>query len=340
MTSRDPLASVVLLTFNGERYLDKVLDSVFRQKTSFEYEVIVIDSGSTDTTLEIVRSYPVSLHQIPNSEFNHGETRNLGARLARGRFVAYLTQDAIPASESWLRYLVDAFTLGPKVAAVYGLHVPRPDCDPVTKRDLEEFFKMMGPKDQATVQYVNDSDEAWDEYQRNEGIIGFYSDVNSCLSKTVWEEIPYQALDYAEDQAFGRDILKAGYGKVYEPRAAVIHSHSYPLLRYFRRQFDEYRGLRQSIGFVQNSGLTKVLLGTLKGGWVESRYILRQKYPVLAQLKWINYAFALNFARRFAGYLAAREHRLPPELVRMISLEAQARQKAGGEVWSLGAGDK
>ncbi len=328
MTSRDPLASVVLLTFNGERYLGEVLDSVFKQKTSFHYEVIVIDSGSTDTTLDIVRSYPAKLHQIPNSVFNHGETRNLGARLARGQFVAYLTQDATPANESWLQYLVDDFALGPKVAAVYGLHIPRPDCDPVTRRDLEEFFKMMGPKDQATVQYIRDGDEAWEEYQRNEGITGFYSDVNSCLRKSVWEEIPYQALDYAEDQAFGRDVLKAGYGKAYEPRAAVVHSHSYPLIRYFRRQFDEYRGLRQSIGFVQNSGLTKVLVGTLKGGWVDSMYIMRQKYPVLAQLKWINYAFALNFARRFAGYLAAREHRLPHQLTKRISLEARARENA------------
>ncbi len=328
MTSHDPLASVVLLTFNGERYLAEVLDSVFKQQTSFQYEVIVIDSGSTDTTLDIVRSYPANIHQIPNSEFNHGETRNLGARLARGRFVAYLTQGATPTDEHWLRHLVNAFDLSPNVGAVYGLHIPRANCDPITRRDTEEFFKMMGPKDQATVRYVRDGDEAWEEYQKNEGIIGFYSDVNSCLRKTVWEEIPYQALDYAEDQAFGRDILKAGYGKVYEPRAAVIHSHSYPPLQYFRRQFDEYRGLRQSIGFVQNSGLTKVLLGTLKGGWVDSRYILRQKYPVLAQLKWVNYAFALNFARRFAGYLAAREHHLPPQLTRRISLEARARENA------------
>lgn len=328
MNGPDPLASVVILTFNGERYLREVLDSVFRQIASFQYEVILIDSGSTDGTLDIVRSYPVKLHEIPNSEFNHGVTRNLGARLARGQFVAYLTQDATPASESWLQYLVDAFKIGPKVAAVYGLHAPRPDCDPITKRDMEEFFLMMGPKNQATTRYIEDGEASWEERQRHEGIIGFYSDVNSCLRRSVWEEIPYRALDYAEDQAFGRDILRAGYWKVYEPRAAVIHSHSYPLLEYFRRQFDEYRGLRQSIRFAQRGGLMKVLLGTFKGGWADSRYILRQEYSVFSKLKWTNYAFAMNFFRRFAGYLAAREERLPLRLARTISLEARGKKKA------------
>jgi glycosyltransferase involved in cell wall biosynthesis len=330
MRGSGPLASVVLLTFNGESYLREVLDAVGRQKASFDYEVLVIDSGSRDGTLDILRSYAVNLHQIPNSEFNHGETRNLGARLSRGRFVAYLTQDSTPADEHWLQYLVDAFDLGPKVGAVYGLHLPRPDCDPVTRRDTEEFFKMMGPVDRPTIRSIKEGEEGWQEYLQNEGIIGFFSDVNSCLRKSVWKEIPYRPLDYAEDQALGRDVLRAGYWKVYEPRAAVVHSHSYPLLEYFRRQFDEYRGLRRSIGFTQTSGLARVFLGALKGGSVDSRYVWRKKYSLVARLKWTLYAYAMNLLRRMAGYLAAREHRLPRRLARTISLEAQARKKSGG----------
>lgn len=326
MTDSDPLASVVILTFNGKRYLQEVLDAVFGQKTGFQYEVLVIDSGSTDGTVEIVKSYPATLHEIPNSEFNHGETRNLGARLARGQFVAYLTQDATPASDNWLQRLVDAFEIGPKVAAAYGSHRPRPDCDPVTRRDMEEFFLMMGPPDEATTRYLDGSADGRGEAE--EGIVGFYSDVNSCLRKSVWEQVPYRPLAYAEDQAFGRDILQAGYWKVYEPRAAVMHSHSYPLLEYFRRQFDEYRGLRHSIEFFQTGGLAKVVLGAMKGGWADSRYILRQDYSIPSKIRWTNYAFAMNFFRRLAGYLAAREERLPDRVVRSISLEARARQRA------------
>ena len=332
MKGHGPLASVVLLTFNGKPYLREVLEAVGSQETTFHYEVLVIDSGSRDGTLEIVRSYPVDLHEIPNSEFNHGETRNLGARLARGRFVAYLTQDATPADEHWLQYLIDAFELGPRVGAVYGSHLPRPNCDPITRRDMEEFFRMMGPVERPTIQYIKEGEEGWQEYQENEGIIGFFSDVNSCLRKSVWKEVPYRPLDYAEDQALGRDMLRAGYWKVYEPRAAVLHSHSFPLLEYFRRQFDEYRGLRRSIGFSQTGGLARVFLGALKGGLVDSRYIWREKYSLGARLRWTHHAYAMNFLRRMAGYLAAKEHRLPPRLLGTISLEARARQKSGGEV--------
>jgi len=328
MTEGRPLASVVLLTFNGQKYLAELLDLLFAQKTDFPHEAIAIDSGSTDGTLEILNRYPLKLHQIPNNEFNHGETRNLGARLAKGDFVAYLTQSATPASDRWLQYLIDAFSLGPQVAAVYGRHIPRPGCDPITKRDMEEFFLMMGPPDQPTIRFIKEGPEGRAEYEQNEGIIGFYSDVTSCLRKSVWEQIPYQPLDYAEDQAFGRDILEAGYWKVYEPRAAVYHSQNYPLLQYFRRQFDEYRGLRKSIGYLQSGGLAKVLVGSAKGGMAETRYLLKQPYSPLGKLKWSTYAFAVSFIRRFAGYLAAREERLPQRVVRAISLEAKARAKA------------
>jgi len=326
--SARPLASVVLLTFNAGKRLHEVLDAVYAQRTDFSFEVVVIDSGSADDTLRILKEYPVRLYQIPNHEFNHGETRNLGARLASGQYVAYITQSATPATDRWLQYLVDAFALDHRVAAVYGRHLPRQECDPITRRDIEEFFKMMGPDDRPTIRYIEDTPEGWLEFQKHDGIWGFYSDANSCLRKSVWEKIPYRPLNYAEDQAFGRDVLRAGYWKVYEPRATVLHSHSYPLWKYFRRQFDEYRGLRESIGYVQPGGMLRVMAGSLKGALNDARYVLAQGYPLHTRAKWVAFASAMNFLRRLAGYLAAREHRLPPALVERLSLEAASRRRA------------
>jgi rhamnosyltransferase len=323
-----PVASVVLLTFNGEEYLPELMRALSSQETDFPYEIIVIDSGSSDQSVAIVQGYNVRLLEIPNREFNHGATRNLGAGMARGDYVAYITQSALPFDSNWLQHLVNAFAIDERVAAVYGKHIPRPDCDPITARDISEFMKLHGPDDRPTVQRIEPGPEGREAYEANEGILGFYSDANSCLRKRVWEEVPYQPLNYAEDQAFGRDILEAGYWKVYEPRAAVYHSHSYAPWRYFRRQFDEYRGLRESIGYRQEGSIFLVVGGAAKAGFVDSKYIRRQSYPPSAKAKWITYAFVVGFLRRFAGYLAAREQRLPKRVVQAISLEAGARAKA------------
>ena len=103
----EPEYSIILLTKNGHRYIKEVLDAVISQTQPPAREVILIDSGSTDGTWEIASSFPISTHRIPPEEFNHGETRNLGARLAspQSRYLVYLTQDATPL-EGWLENLL------------------------------------------------------------------------------------------------------------------------------------------------------------------------------------------------------------------------------------------
>ena len=70
--------SIVIPTKNGGHLFEKVLDAVFKQKTEYEYEVICVDSGSKDGTLDVIRKYPCRLFQIEPSEFGHGKTRNYG----------------------------------------------------------------------------------------------------------------------------------------------------------------------------------------------------------------------------------------------------------------------
>src|SRR3954451_2257736 len=128
----DLLATVVVLTYNGERYLRDLLTAVTGQRIDGEFEILVIDSGSTDATLDIVAGFPrVRLLQIPNSEFGHGRTRNLAAHEARGRYVAYLTHDAVPAHDRWLYELLKPFELNDRVAAVMGSQIPRPSAFPL-----------------------------------------------------------------------------------------------------------------------------------------------------------------------------------------------------------------
>lgn len=241
-----PLATVAILTFNGEIYLERILRDVLAQQLDGDFEVLVVDSGSTDATLDIVRKFPsVRLHEITNAEFGHGRTRNLAAQLARGTFIAYLTHDAIPASTQWLRELLAPFALDESIVAVMGKQIPRAGCFPLLKYEIQGVFAGLGPDFGTSIFYK-------DSFVQSEGVlnaISFYSDVNSAARRDfLLNTIPYRDVRYAEDQLFGKDLIEAGFRKAYAGRAAVEHSNDLTLAEYRERIFDETVGLRQ-IGF-------------------------------------------------------------------------------------------
>lgn len=237
------LATVVVLTYNGERYLEELLRSVEGQRVDGEVEILVIDSGSTDATLQILAAHPrVRLVQIPNQEFGHGRTRNRAAHLARGRFVAYLTHDAVPATDRWLYELLKPFELSERVAAVMGSQIARPSAFPLLKYEITSVFEGFGPRFGTTLFY--DDDFIADEAVRN--AVTFYSDVNSAARRDVLTgPVPYRDVSYAEDQLFGRDVIAGGYLKAYAPRAAVVHSNDMTLGEYDDRMVAETMGLRE-----------------------------------------------------------------------------------------------
>ena len=83
--------SIVIPTKNAGELFDKVLERVFKQETEYEYEVICVDSGSSDQTLSIINKYPCQLYQIPASEFGHGKTRVYGASKGTGEYIVFIT---------------------------------------------------------------------------------------------------------------------------------------------------------------------------------------------------------------------------------------------------------
>ena len=106
--------SIVIPTKNAGPDFQKVLDMIYAQKTEYEYEVICVDSGSKDGTLNLIKQYPCKLYQIPSSEFGHGKTRNYGASKGTGEYIVFITQDALPATDTWLQNFIDAMKMGTK----------------------------------------------------------------------------------------------------------------------------------------------------------------------------------------------------------------------------------
>lgn len=278
--------TVFIPTFNGEKYLERLLGAVESQDFTGTCEILVIDSGSSDNTLEIISQHPlVRLVQIDQSEFGHGKTRNLAAKLARGKYIAYLSHDAVPMGRQWLAGLIGPLNpAGLDCVGVVGKHVARVNCSPLLKYEIRGVFDACGPDGEVTI--VDGSLMSVESMSSGEL---FYSDVNSATrTDFLLNTIAYRDVDYSEDFAFAKDLLSAGYKKAYVPSAVVEHSNDVTLSEYGKRVFDETLGMRKvgegrtSIFWVQaKARAVRDVLNT------SGSIILDKDYSVTQKLKWL-----------------------------------------------------
>jgi rhamnosyltransferase len=283
-------ATVIIPTYNGEKYIDRLLKMVFKQEVDFKFDVFVIDSTSSDGTVPIVETYlkthkNMTFEQIPTKDFGHGKTRNYAARLAKGEFVVFLSQDAIPAKKTWLYEMLKPFELNEKIVGVVGKQTPRAKCVPLLKYEIRTVFKNLG-SDAGTEIFYKDSfmeDPVFGD------VVTFYSDVNSATRRDfLVNTIPYRDIPYAEDQFFGKDIIENGYQKAYAPRGNVIHSNDITLWEYKHRIFDEILGLRRIGTKLEMPSLKHILKATVLGSLKDAyRTLLDGQYSLKRKIFWI-----------------------------------------------------
>ncbi len=301
--------SVVVPVKDGERYLEELLAALAREGAD---EVLVIDSGSTDRSLEIVRAAAgdgVELLEIPPHEFGHGRTRNLGCERTSGDLIAFLTQDATPVP-GWLDGVRAGFALDERVGAIFGPHLPRADTSPMIARELERHFAGLAGDDGGPAVH-GPGDEP------------FLSNVNAAYRRDVWEQIRFRDVPYSEDQAFGRDLLAAGWLKAYHPDAAVLHAHDYGAVEFMRRYFDEYRGLRVTAGHVEAFQPVGALRTVRAETAADLRWMRAQGMPAGERARWAARATVHHGGRRVFSALGSRADRLPAGVRSRISLEGR-----------------
>lgn len=301
--------TIVIPTKNAGQQFKDVLKAIDGQITEKTFEIICVDSGSKDGTLEIIKSFPnVRLAEIPPEEFGHGKTRNYGASLGTGEYIVFITQDALPASDSWLDNLVNAVADDPLCAGGFGIHYPYDNCNLFDKRDLKIHFAGFGQEN--TYYWIND----WRRYHNDEGyrhLLAFYSDNNSCMRRSVWEKIPYDDVNFAEDQFWARKIIELGYHKVYAAHAPVYHSHNYKVSSYFRRYYDEYKGLYDLHGYVILPGAVYIPAAIVKHVLSDIRYIkkIKNELSFKERVYWTFYSIGRNTGRYFGGWYGGNYHR-------------------------------
>jgi O-antigen biosynthesis protein len=303
-----PSVSVVIPVKDGARYLERLLTAV-REQAGETVELLVVDSGSSDGSVELARAGGATVHEIAPEEFGHGRTRNLAMELSFGDIVCFLTQDAVPAP-GWLDAHVAAFDLDPKAGAAYGPHLPWPDTSPTLARELDGFFADMTPDGNPVLQ--------------RQGDLAFMSNVNASYARACWEEIRFEDIAYAEDQAFGRAMLAAGWTKVFHPDAAVYHAHDYGPIEFARRYFDEYRGLRETVGHMEPARPGHVLGEIRAGVAADRRWMADQGWGESRRAAWTVRSLLHHGGRKAAAIVATRPERLPAAVERRLSLEGRA----------------
>lgn len=239
-----PLVSIVVPTRNGAATLPALLDAIARQQVGFPFEVVAVDSGSTDGTLDLLRPRVDRVITVDAGAFDHGLTRNLGIEQARGELIVLMVQDALPASETWLSALTAPFAADPNLAGTFARQLPRPDASPIARHYLEHWAASSSVPRLAAL--------SAGEFARLDPMAKLacctFDNVCSCIRRAVWARHPFRSTPIAEDVEWARDALLAGHRLAFVPEAAVFHSHDRSARYELARTYQVHRRLYDLFG--------------------------------------------------------------------------------------------
>ncbi len=268
----DPLVSVIIRCRNEERLIGQTLDAVFNQAVEMPFEVIVIDSGSTDRTLDIVRKFNVRLYEIQPGQFTFGRALNYGAELAEGEYIINLSAHCIPVDSAWMTNLLKPMMNDISIAATFGKQEPIKGLNPFEEMALIADFSQ----------------------DENGDILPVFSNSNCAIRKSVWEENRFdEKASVAEDFIWARKLSSEHQIK-YVPESSVYHSHPLDIGYWSKR----YYGDGVAVFYMEyvygikspwtpsvnksSSGFLKNFLSTLSSCWAEvchiSGFLIREKY--------------------------------------------------------------
>lgn len=255
------LFSFLLLVRNEEKSIQKLLKKIRTASGNYNTEIIVIDSGSTDKTLEIVKKFStradnIRISTIKKEDFNWGTTKNLAVRKARGKYVCFFSAHAIPTNNKFLTYFLEDLETDKKTVAVYGKQIPYDDTPFIQKIEFICQFNRLDRHTNRKGVLVQNINYPFTEYNDKTKMLWYFLfNPFSCYRRSFLLKYPFKKTIAADDLLMGRFIIEKGYTKVYDRRAVVRHSHYYNLLQYYQREKREIEirskliGLRSETNF-------------------------------------------------------------------------------------------
>ncbi len=197
-------ASVVIRTYNEETHLGELLAGIADQETRHEVEVVLVDSGSTDRTLDIARQHHCHIVNIRKEDFTFGRSLNYGCEAATGDALVFVSGHCVPASASWLEMLLAPIDDG-VAAYTYGRQIGRD----TTKFSEQQVFEKYFPAHSQVPQ---------------EGY--FCNNANAALLRDAWVRYAFdETLTGLEDLHLAKRLHAAGNRVAYVAEAPVYHIH-------------------------------------------------------------------------------------------------------------------
>ncbi len=296
--------SVIIPTLDGGDVFADLLQQLSLQTVTAD-EILVVDSASNDLTCEVAKEYGAKVIDVARADFDHGATRSMAAKEARGELLLFFTQDAVPAGNDLIEKLIAPLLQDDTVAISYGRQLPQRGAS-LSAAALRRF----NYPEQSVVRQFADREKL--------GLkTAFVSNSCAAYSKAALEEVAFfpEKLIFGEDTCTAGRLLQNGYKVAYVAEAEVYHSHNYSLSEEFRRSFDIgvlhaiENWLPDTFGRAEGEGLRYIKY--------EIGVILQQKKIHLLPL-----FFCRNFTK-FIGYkLGSKYDTLPRWLLPRLSMNS------------------
>lgn len=240
------LTSIVIRTLNEARFLGEALTAIENQTVKSEsIEIVIVDSGSTDDTLDIARSHHCKIVQMKKEDFTFGRALNVGCAAASGEYLVFLSGHCIPTTGEWLANLIAPLESGEAVYT-YG----RQEGSQLSAYSEIQHFNKYFPAS-AEVRPMK----------------GFSNNANAALTRSVWKRYPFdEALTGLEDMALAKELLANSYRVTYQADASVYHIHTETFAQTTHRYQREAYALCDISPLIQFN-LLDVVQYTVKGIW-------------------------------------------------------------------------
>ena len=243
LSKKEIIFSIVILTFNEEKNIGILLNKLKRLIKNYKTEIIIIDSQSTDKTTFIIKQKQriiknLRLFHIKKDDFNFGTTRNLAVKFARGKYILFISADAVPLNKNFLSYFLDDFRIDNKVMAVFGKQIPFDNSSFISILEISFFFERLEKyvnKDGIFIQSKNHS-----LYNEQKYLLYFISNVFACYRRDFLLSHPFKKVVRCEDLLIGKEIIEKGFIKIFDARYLIIHSHNFSLFQYYKLQRMEF----------------------------------------------------------------------------------------------------